>query len=531
MPRRLALVSALFLASCGLSRPAAGPSPLPVPQPPAPPAAVPAALAERHAARRAAADSVADSLALARLARDSALDQAMLDRIASAAAPEETGAGAPLRNDEAATLRGMFDIDVANWVDHNRVHYWTNFFVGPARERMAIWLTRMPHFEPTMREALVAHGLPGDLAYLPLIESGYSPTAVSRSRAVGMWQFMKGTARLYGLHVDGWVDERRDVAKATAAAVRYLTDLTARFGSPYLALAAYNGGPGRVSRGLARIDAAPDESGDAAADAPEDGSPQAGDMAFFQLADTRFLRRETKDYVPKLIAAAMIAKQPHRYGFPRVEATPVARLDSVVVTDATGLDVIARLAGVSLADLWEMNPIYVRALTPPARTSVVRVPAEAGAAVQRELAGLSAQERLTSFPHKVKAGETSTRIAKRYGLTLAELRALNPELRAKGPRPGQAVRIPGQARLKGWLAEDRRAAAAELKARSRRSHRAVTPLRIAGAARPRLHVVRAGETLSSLARRFGVSVQALRSANGLPAGSPLIAGKRLTIPS
>ncbi len=535
MTRRLALIPAFLLASCGLFRPAAGP--LPLPAPPAPPAPVPAAPPEHHSApppaptpQRAAADSLADSLALARLARDSALDQAMLDRIATAAAPEANGAVAPLKTDEAATLRGMFDIDVANWVDHNRVRFWTDFFVGAARERMAIWLTRMPHYEPTMREALVAHGLPGDLAYLPLIESGYSPTAVSRSRAVGMWQFMKGTARLYGLHVDGWVDERRDVAKATDAAVRYLADLTAQFGSPYLALAAYNGGPGRISRGLARIDVSPDEPVDAAADAPGDGSPQAGDMAFFQLADTRYLRRETKDYVPKLIAAAMIAKQPHRYGFPPVEPATAGPLDSVVVTDATGLDVIARLAGVTLADLWELNPIYVRALTPPARTSVVRVPAGVGAAVQRNLAALPARERLTSFPHKVKAGETSARIARRYGLTVAELRALNPELRAKGPVPGQAVRIPGQARIKGWLAEDRRSAAAELKARTRRSHRAAPP-RAGAPGRPRLHVVRAGETLSSLARRFGVSVQALRSANGLPAGRPLVAGKRLTIPS
>ena len=143
---------------------------------------------------------------------------------------------------------------------------------------------------------------PGDLVYLALIESGFSNTATSRAKAVGMWQFMKGTAKLYGLRVDSWVDERRDPYRATDAAARHLRDLNRRFGSLYLAAAAYNAGSGKVSRGLIRL---PDDDSD---------SPNS-DAAFFRLYDTKLLRRETKDYVPKLIAAALIAKQPKRYGF------------------------------------------------------------------------------------------------------------------------------------------------------------------------------------------------------------------------
>ncbi len=499
----------------------------------------------------------------------------MLERLAAAEPPATGASAAAPAEPDAAALRAMFDIDVANWVEQGRVRFYLGFFTGLARERMAIWLQRLPRYEPVIRAQLVARGLPGDLAYLPLIESGYSPTAVSRSRAVGMWQFMKGTARLYGLHVDGWVDERRDVPKATAAAIRFLADLTAQFGSPYLAAAAYNGGPGRIQRGLARIESADEEQ-------PEDsteGAPQARDAAFFMLADTRYIRKETKDYVPKLIAAAMIAKRPERYGFPPPAAAPARAPDSVIVADATGLEVIARSAGISLSDLRELNPQFLHPVTPPDRRAVVRLPAGTAAAAQAALDSLPASERLASFAHDTRKGETLVRIGNRYGVTAEELRRLNPALGKRAPRPGEAVRIPGRAQLRVWLAESKRAEAAQ-RARSKgRMHRVrsgetlrviaarygITPeqlrewngLKTAASVRPgqtlrlapprsakgsarstrvasnagsRVHVVKKGETLTSLARSCGASAAELRSANGLPAGHPLFAGQRITIP-
>jgi len=387
-----------------------------------------------------------------------------------------------------------------------------------------------------------------------------------------MWQFMRGTGKLYGLKIDSWVDERRDVVKATDAAIRFLGDLTTKFGSPYLAAAAYNGGPGRIQRGLARIDPLGEEVDDSTAD--EDDAPQAGDAAFFQLADTRYIKRETKDYVPKLIAAALIAKQPERYGFPVVVPSSLQESDSVVVAEATGLDVVARLAGVSLADLWAANPVYVRAVTPPNRRAVVRVPSGTGGGTQLALDALPGSERLTSFAHHARSGETLARIAKRYGVSLSALRGFNAEFAARAPRPGEVVRIPGQARLAGWIGEDRRILEPTASGSRHRVQRGETlgglaaryrvsiaklrawnhlgsssflragqvlrmtsggstrrPTRRVAATTAKVHIVRAGETLTSLARRYKVSLQALRSANSIPAGRPLLAGRRLTIPS
>jgi membrane-bound lytic murein transglycosylase D len=319
---------------------------------------------------------------------------------------------------------------------------------------------------------------------------------------------MRGTAKLYGLTVDSWVDERRDVAKATEAAIRFLADLTTRFGSPYLAAAAYNGGPGRIGRGLARIEgyevAAADE-------VEEEDGPQAGDAAFFQLADTRHIMRETKDYVPKLIAAAMIAKRPDRYGFDKVREWKLPKPDSVVVRDATGLDVIAKAVGVSLADLWAANPSYLRAVTPPRRTAVVRVPTGTGFAAQAMLDELPASARLTSFAHHVKRGETGTSIAKRYGISVPDLRAANPALKTRAVRLGEALTIPGKVRLAGWVAENRRVVG-ESERSSGSTHR-----------------VRRGETLSHLSARYNVSVAKLRAWNRLGAKSLIRVGQVLRV--
>ncbi len=521
MRLRSGLGSLLILASCtpmaretvpvpdagpSASAPAAQPAPAPAPASPVAPAPVnPAPLPESPDTTKPVIPVPRkDSVSLAKLARDSAADASVLEALAAAHPPE---ALAPAGDGEA-TLRDLFDIDVANWMDHHRVKYYLDFFTGPGRERMGIWLERMPRFEPTIRAKLIASGLPGDLAYLPLIESGYSATAVSRARAVGMWQFMRATARLYGLQVDSWVDERRDVVKATDAAIRFLADLTTKFGSPYLAAAAYNGGPGRIQRGLARIEGY-DQAG---SDEEDDEGPQAGDAAFFQLADTRHLMRETKDYVPKLIAAAMIAKQPVRYGFPGVTSLNLDPLDSVVVKDATGLDVIAKAAGVTLADLWAANPMYLRAVTPPKRTAVVRVPSGRGAEAQALLNALPSSARLSPLVHHVKRGQTASSIARRYGITVANLRSLNPGLERRAPRTGEALVIPGRVRLAGWVNENRRVVSETGGSTSARTHR-----------------VRKGETLSHIGARYKVSVAKLRAWNRLGASSTIRVGQLLRI--
>src|SRR3954464_2829301 len=209
-----------------------------------------------------------------------------------------------------------WDIDVRTFADHPRVQYYLNYFQGVSRTGMTVFLTRGARYEPMIRRVFEAEGLPGDLGYLALIESGYSNEAVSRSHAVGMWQFMKGTARGYGMRVDTWVDERRDPVKATEAAARYLHHLRDRFGSLYLAAGAYNAGAGKLSRSLGKLqweasadssageaDALEEDNSDAevAADEVEttlDSTDVPSDAAFFRLASTDLLTTETQDYVP-----------------------------------------------------------------------------------------------------------------------------------------------------------------------------------------------------------------------------------------
>jgi membrane-bound lytic murein transglycosylase D len=508
---------------------------------------------------------------------DSAADAEMLEKLdASRPAVPDDASGA----DAAAVPGGgvTWDIDVASFNNHDRVQYYLDLFQGPARERMGIWLNRMPRYESMIRERLQDQGLPGDMVYLALIESGFSNVATSSARAVGMWQFMRGTGRGYGLRIDGWVDERRDPVKATVAAARFLHDLRERFGSLYLAAAAYNAGAGKVGRGLNRMDEEEDEDG-------------YSDSTFFRLYDTRFIRRETKDYVPKLIAAALIAKEPARYGFHVQPAEPL-ETDSIVVPDMTGLDVVARLADTTVAAIAELNPQYLRLATPPHSHAVVRVPAGRGEAAARAYAELAPADRVSFREHVVTRGQTTAAIAQRYGISTSALVEANPALRRRAPRAGQRLIVPlggpmstvvarriaepepvamqihrvrrgetlsGIARryhvsvrqLRGWnrlgskgqiragqrlriaAPAVQRARQAEKRSVASRSTTHVTRLagRSGEARSASTHVVKKGETLTGLARRYGVTVQALRKANGMSARAQLKAGTAIVIPA
>jgi membrane-bound lytic murein transglycosylase D len=490
-------------------------------------------------------------------AADSAADEEVLDALADAAPTEEEAADAraTIAGDDNEKLAGAvtWDIDVETYNSHHRVQWYLSFFQGKGRERMGTWLNRMQRYEPMIRERLAREGLPGDLVYLALIESGFSNTATSRAKAVGMWQFMKGTAKLYDLRVDSWVDERRDPYKATDAAARHLSDLNERFGSLYLAAAAYNAGGGRVSRGLRKLRPDPDETN--------------ADATFFRLYDTRLLRRETKDYVPKLIAAALIAKEPARYGF---TVTPAERLvyDSIVVPTMTGLDVIARLADTTVAAVRELNPQFLRLATPPATASVVRLPAGRGPMTVAAYAELPPDKRVTFVEHYVQRGETMGHIARKYRVSSRLLQEANPRVSPRRLRVGQRLVVPtggaisssmarhmsdpkpaagtntsGYHRVR-WgetlseIADEYGVSQRDLKAwnnlDAKGSIRAGQRLRVAQpgtkASSARTHLVRRGDTLSGLAKRYGVSVGELRQANGMSEGQTLKAGESLKIP-
>jgi membrane-bound lytic murein transglycosylase D len=448
-------------------------------------------------------DSVARQLA----AQDSAADAAALEAL-EGARPDTAEPAEPTHGGGANDLdvAASSDIDVATYASHERVQYYLDFFQGPGRERMAIWLARLPKYETMIREQMQANNVPADMVYLALIESGYSNSAVSRARAAGMWQFMKGTGRMYGLQVNSYVDERRDPVKSTAAAARHLNDLQERFGSIYLAAAAYNAGAGKVSRGLRRL---PDEVA-----AESDTTDEANnDGEFFRLYDTKSIRRETKDYVPKLIAAALIAKEPAKYGFAPPPAVPAFAYDSIIVPGQTGLDVIARLSGATFAEIRELNPQYIRMVTPPGARAVVRVPQGVGARTATAYAVLPASERISYQTHVVRSGETLSGVAKKYHVTTQDVRGANPRIPKSGMlRVGQRLVIP----TNGYTPEMRAAIAATQDA-SRAPSRS-----------SQSYVVRTGDTLSSIAERHGTTTTSLKKLNGLRSDK-VVVGQRLKL--
>ncbi|MDH3495735.1 MAG: LysM peptidoglycan-binding domain-containing protein [Gemmatimonadota bacterium] len=402
------------------------------------------------------------------------------------------------RGGTASATGPTYDIDVESFANHARVQYYVDFFLGEARDRFAIWLTRLPRYEGMIRERLRQYGVPEDMVYLALIESGYSNTAVSWAHAVGMWQFIAGTGRRYGLMQDVWLDERRDPFKATDAAARHLADLNGAFGSWYLAAAAYNAGPGRVTRGLRRL---------------RTGAEGASDSTFFALSDKRYLRRETRDYVPKLIAAALIAKDPGRYGFDSIVALEPLVFDEVRVTDATGLDVLARLADTTVRALVELNPHFVRGVTPPKREAIVRIPAGLGPLVAQRWAELPANERVSFLEHRVAKGETLSGIGQRYGIATSLLIAANPGVKPTRLRIGQRLTVPLSSAAR----------------RETASGRVPKPV-VASAAvsARRVYTVRAGDSLWAISRRYGVGVGDLRKWNDLQ-DDVLKVGQRLRV--
>ncbi len=525
--RGLGLLIVLATARCGGARPplAAG--------------GIPPAVRDTALAPPTATDSL--GAAVARAAQDSAADQSALDSLHrppppkrdSAASPVVPAAAVPVKGEEvereavrlfgeegraavgaAPTAEPTFDIDVTNFGGNRRVLEYLEFFQVDAHDRFAIWLSRLGRYEGMIRERLRAKRLPEDLVYLTLVESGLSNTAVSRARAVGMWQFIAGTGRLYGLTVDPWVDERRDPFRATEAAVNYLADLRERLGgSVYLAAAAYNAGVGRVERGLGRLPGETDS---------------VSDNTFFQLADRRYLRRETRDYVPKLIAASLVAKQPARYGFGDIQLLTPLVFDEITVSDATGLDVVARLADTTVDAVLELNPQFVRGITPPARTVTVRVPRGRGTRVAARYDSLPVNERITFVDHYVSAGQTLTDIARRYRVTVTMLQGANPSLKPHALRVGQRIIVPMSGRIvptAAWSVPPE-----PRYRRLSRGTRGGGGGGSGGGGGPAAHRVTRGETLTQIARAYGVSLGELLDYNDLTTASLIKAGQVVKIP-
>lgn len=380
-----------------------------------------------------------------------------------------------------------WDIEVDSYVTQDKVAHYVNLFLGSARTRFVERLQRGKQYEPIIREKFRAAGIPEDMYFLGLVESGYDPHAYSRAAAVGMWQFMSSTARGVGLRVDWWVDERRDPMKSTDAAARFIRDLRAQFGSLYLAAAAYNGGPGRVSRGLKKFDDALEEVN--------------GEDCFFALAEQDYLRAETKNYVPQLIAAALIGKAPSRYGI-QLDSAPRYGYDSVFVPAATPLSAVARATGRSLRDVQALNPHVLRGVTPPDAAIPVRVPLGAAQGFDSLWTALPDSDRVAFRRVTTRKGETLAGLAKKHGVQSRHLSWFNRKLSVRKGRltAGQVVLVPTAAVIAG--AFDVPDPSIERYGTSAGSGRVT-------------HVVRRGESLGLIAKRYRTSVSALVRLNRL----------------
>jgi membrane-bound lytic murein transglycosylase D len=376
-----------------------------------------------------------------------------------------------------------WDIEVKPYLSHDRVDFYVRRFTGPARPTIVSWMQRGRRYEPMIRRTFREAGIAEDMYYLGLVESGYDPHAYSRAAAVGMWQFMTATARGMGLRVDWWVDERRDPMRSTRAAARFLASLEDQFGSIYLAAAAYNGGPARVSRGLTRY---ADDVGD-----------NEGDDQFFALAETRALRRETSNYVPQLIAAAAIGKEPWKYGITLDPVAPYA-YDSVRVPPKTAVAVLTLVTGASLDSLREHNPHLLRGTTPPVGDTWVRVPpGYAPATFGSDLLAIPDSVRIAWRPVRVKKATTLAAMAKAHGMTATQLRWYNPKLKGTRIAVGITINVPTKLAISGAFAVPD------------------PSVERYGAAVNGVHIVRRGETLSHIAARNGTTVSRLMFLNGL----------------
>lgn len=268
-------------------------------------------------------------------------------------------AEAILQVPEAAEIAGSSTSwDIAN-IDHARVDYWIERFTTDKRDEFATYFARSGRYAPLISGKLEERNMPQDLFYLAMIESGFNPKAYSSARASGLWQFISDTGRRYGLDINRAVDERNDPAKSTDAALAYLSDLHDRFGSWYLAAAAYNTGENRVGRIMRQ----------------ETGSEKGTDEDYYEIWNR--LPRETRDYVPLMIAAARIAKDPARFGFGDVEHHEPLQYVEKMFAPATPLSKIARAAGTSVAVLRQLNPQLKLDRTRNDEPSLIRLPADA----------------------------------------------------------------------------------------------------------------------------------------------------------
>jgi membrane-bound lytic murein transglycosylase D len=402
---------------------------------------------------------------------------------------------------EKSDLRENISIPL---VLNDAVKHYIHYFTTTKKDLFKRWLTRKKRYAPLIKEVLREHGLPEDLVYLAMIESGFNLHAYSPMKAAGPWQFIPETGRRYGLALNHWVDERRDIRKSTVAAARYLQELFDQFDCWYLAAAGYNAGENRIDRLIKRYDT----------------------KDFWQLRAYNTLPRETREYVPQLIAAAIVAKDPEKYGLGEIENVPTFEFVKETVPGGVPLKTVAKAASSDVSSIRTLNPEIRRGITPPGKDYGIKLPAETDPVTfQSSLTSALNEERrvVGVIRHLTGRRDNVRKITKRYGVSKADLVLVNgsPLLLKRGrlvyiPRFDKAEREEEYTEAK--KADFRNTIAHSTLQSKAQPRRAVT------------HVVKRGETLSVIAAQYGLDVGTLKRINHLKTNR-INRGKRLTLVS
>jgi membrane-bound lytic murein transglycosylase D len=416
--------------------------------------------------------------------------------------------GVPLSPDELYAFKTVGELDRSLTEEEARIvelHF--KFFLHQRRASLERFILRSARFLPNVRKVFTARGIPGDISYLLMVESGGNPLARSPAGAVGLWQFMPFTGKKYGLYQSTWLDERRDPYKSTFAASDYLLKLYGDFSNWHLAVAAYNAGEGKIGRAVSGT----------------------GASGFFelcrldgQLEESARLKAETRDYVPRLIAISKIMRNLDRLGLPQPRPDMAWDLAPMTVPPGTDLKGLASQMGFSWDEFKGMNPAYSRYASPPTSTSTAYVPPDRLSEAVRWAASNEARVYAGWREYTVRKGDSLASIAKRHQISVASLREANGIRNL--PRRGSVLLIPGRrdAVRQAQYAPPERAVAAH----------SAGAARVRSGVSSRVHRVQKGETMFSLALQWGTDVASIRAANGMgPRDNALKIGQSLTIPA